>query len=388
MRRFTDQQETELVIAALPLMQWLEQNGHPHMKAVVDNESVEITEALVRALKRDRDPDALDKINRELDEEIRKEIAEMAAKRPDPDRDAWIAANMQHPLWRAAFAKEVAARKVPSFVHPGEKAQDQLAMHGVVANVPVPPSLVKDIERVMAIVRGVNEMSHAIHYVGGIDADTGLPTSFGDDRSKALVMRVDEAKSKAVEWTKRYADIVFHADIVSDIGWKKHVDKLACVCGGLIFDKPTGIETILTCAECGRTFLDEFELAAARKSETKGGTKCADATYYTTGTLIGSKSVPVETEINLNGRRETIRAKDGKFVLTYEQIVRMAVNQKRTEFNKFAGTDAELPMLTCTYRHRVEFSSLPGERSGTLWKGKSVECTPGMCIDAMDTSNA
>jgi hypothetical protein len=244
-----------------------------------------------------------------------------------------------------------------------------------------------EIEKVMAIVIARNELNPDALYVQNIKPD-GYP-EFTREKGHALLHPVNEAKELAQKWTRKYGDMSFHAEIVSELNWKQHVEKHACVCGGTIVDLPTTPETMLECKQCGRRFLDEFELSEARKNETKGGTKCADATYWTTGTLAGgTQPVPMETEINLNGRKTTIKAKGGKFVLSYEEIVRMAVNQKRTEFNKFAGPDSELPMLTCTYRHRVDFSKLPGERDGSLWKGKSVECTPGMCIDAMDTGSA
>lgn len=171
---------------------------------------------------------------------------------------------------------------------------------------------------------------------------------------------------------------------------KVHVEKHECVCGGLIHDLPTGIETMLECEQCKRTFLDEFELAEARKTQRKIPQKCPDATYWTTGTLAGGVNpVPIETEINLNGRKTVIKATNGKFILSYEQIVRMAVNQERGgHLNAFTGSDAELPHWTTVYSHRVPFNQLPGERSGSLYKGKSVECTPGMSITCISTSNA
>jgi len=68
----------------------------------------------------------------------------------------------------------------------------------------------------------------------------------------------------------------------------------------------------------------------------------------------------------------------------------MAVNQfdkerGRTPFN---GPDSDLPMFTCVYHHhRVPFEQLPGERNGSLYKGKSVECTPGMSFTCLPTRN-
>jgi hypothetical protein len=171
---------------------------------------------------------------------------------------------------------------------------------------------------------------------------------------------------------------------------KAHVEKLECVCGGLIHDDPqfTG-DVFLLCEHCKRVFVDEFELAQARRSEYATGQRCVDAIYFTTGTLAGGKHpIPMETEINLNGLISRIKARNGKFTLSYEEIVRMALNQKRDPLAFVTSPDADLPMLTCVYHHRVAFKDLPGERSGSLRRGKSVDCTPGMSITCMDTSNA
>jgi hypothetical protein len=48
----TNEQIQEMKQAALPLMQWLEKNCHPHVKAIVDSERTEVVEGLASVLKR------------------------------------------------------------------------------------------------------------------------------------------------------------------------------------------------------------------------------------------------------------------------------------------------------------------------------------------------
>jgi hypothetical protein len=336
-------------------------------------------------------PDNLAKINRELEKEWQAEIA--AKKQIEAQGET---------------RGDIPPYDPATFTHPGEAEQDRRAMHGtkivnvpapgipcgiikqvdeIIATQPVPRSLIDEIQQGMAIIIARSELHFDMHYVQDIKPD-GYP-EFAHEKGRAKLFPVIEAKELARGWTNKYADMSFSAESVSDLNWKPHVEKHACICGGVIEDFPTGVETMLKCKQCGRTFLDEFELAEARKNETKSGQKCADATYWTTGTLLnGTASVPMETEINLNGRKTTIKAQGGKFVLTYEEIVRMAINAQRGHLNAFQGPDSELPNWTCVYHHRVEFSKLPGERSGSLYKGKSVECTPGMSIDCLSTSNA
>jgi hypothetical protein len=45
----TDQQLKTLREAAMPLMQWLNDNCHPHCTAVVDSEHIELLEGLATA---------------------------------------------------------------------------------------------------------------------------------------------------------------------------------------------------------------------------------------------------------------------------------------------------------------------------------------------------
>jgi hypothetical protein len=166
-------------------------------------------------------------------------------------------------------------------------------------------------------------------------------------------------------------------------------ESLTCACGGLVKEFPASPEFLLKCERCERVYMDEDEVTKVQRTEQITGQKCVDATYFTTGTLAGGTNpVAMETEINLNGRKMVIKAKDGRFVLTYEEIVRMAVNQRKAHCNAFTGPDADLPHETVTYSHRVEFARLPGERTGSLWKGKSVAVTPGMVINCIDTSHA
>lgn len=352
--------------------------------------------------------DNLAKINRELEKEWQAEIdtdkaldEAIAALPPSingQERDAWIRANMKHPLWQAAFKRDQERVQRDTFTHPKEKEQDVRAMFGekpvlkqvneIVATQPVPRSLVDAIQQVMAIVK-VADMDGAASYVCGIGADD-LPKRTVE-KGEALALRVETAKEFAEKWTKRYADLTFKAERVSDIGWKPHKDKLQCACGGLVKEKSAYPESLLECDQCSRVYMDEFEVFRTRQDERIAGEKFADATYFTTGTLAGGiHHVPIETQINLNGRKTTIKAKAGRFVLTYEEIVRMTVNQFRQGkgLGEFTGPDAELPMLTCTYSHRVAWEKLHGERQGSLYKGKFVDCTPGMSITCIDTSGA
>lgn len=50
---FTEKQTKELLTAALPLMQWLGENCHPHVAAIVNSERTEVLEGLAVALKRE-----------------------------------------------------------------------------------------------------------------------------------------------------------------------------------------------------------------------------------------------------------------------------------------------------------------------------------------------
>lgn len=47
MTTLTEQQLAELTRAAMPLMQWLKDNGHPHVTAIVDSVRTEVVEGLV-----------------------------------------------------------------------------------------------------------------------------------------------------------------------------------------------------------------------------------------------------------------------------------------------------------------------------------------------------
>jgi hypothetical protein len=48
----TTEQIAEMKQAAMPLMKWLEENCHPHVKAIVDSERAEVMEGLAVVLKR------------------------------------------------------------------------------------------------------------------------------------------------------------------------------------------------------------------------------------------------------------------------------------------------------------------------------------------------
>jgi hypothetical protein len=252
----------------------------------------------------------------------------------------------------------------------------------------VPRKLKDEIEAGLAYIQGRSTLdSHNECYV--LEMDAAGNARMTTDKGKATLLPIEIAKTQAKELTHKYADMEFEAKVVADQGWKPTKDTLQCCCGGLVKDFPSSPESMLKCERCERIYLDESEVFQAQKTESRGATKCADATYWSTGSLVGGTTpVPMETEINLNGRKITIKAKNGKFVLTYEEIVRMAVNQRRGHLNAFTGSDAELPHETVVYHHRCDFKLLPGERDGSLWKGKSVECTPGMVIDCCNTGNA
>jgi hypothetical protein len=53
--RFKEKDLEELREAALPLMQWLRDNCHPHCTAIVDSEHIELMEGLATARRRQRD---------------------------------------------------------------------------------------------------------------------------------------------------------------------------------------------------------------------------------------------------------------------------------------------------------------------------------------------
>jgi len=45
----TEKQLTELRAAAMPLMQWINDNCHPHVVAIIDSEHIELVEGLATA---------------------------------------------------------------------------------------------------------------------------------------------------------------------------------------------------------------------------------------------------------------------------------------------------------------------------------------------------
>lgn len=52
----TNEQERELREAAMPLMQWLRSNCHPHVTAIVDSELIQLLEGVTTA-RREPHPD-------------------------------------------------------------------------------------------------------------------------------------------------------------------------------------------------------------------------------------------------------------------------------------------------------------------------------------------
>jgi hypothetical protein len=53
----TEKQLTELRTAAMPLMQWLNDNCHPHVAAIIDSEHIELVEGLATARREPREED-------------------------------------------------------------------------------------------------------------------------------------------------------------------------------------------------------------------------------------------------------------------------------------------------------------------------------------------
>lgn len=78
-------------------------------------------------------------------------------------------------------------------------------------------------------------------------------------------------------------------------------------------------------------------------------------------------------EITINAKKVTVEG----VRITYDQVVALAATQWGT-----AATHS------VTYRHRVPFEKLPGERDGILSPGQSVPLSEGMVINAVVTSGA
>jgi len=51
----TEKQLTELRAAAMPLMQWINDNCHPHVAAIIDSEHIELVEGLATARREPRE---------------------------------------------------------------------------------------------------------------------------------------------------------------------------------------------------------------------------------------------------------------------------------------------------------------------------------------------
>jgi len=47
--KITPDQQAELLEAAKPLLRWLNENAHPHIKAIVDHTTVELVEGVATA---------------------------------------------------------------------------------------------------------------------------------------------------------------------------------------------------------------------------------------------------------------------------------------------------------------------------------------------------
>jgi len=92
-------------------------------------------------------------------------------------------------------------------------------------------------------------------------------------------------------------------------------------------------------------------------------------------------------DIIVNTETVTLYPRDGKIDdLTYEQIIRMACDQiDKSKGRLVKPPDYKFPDMSVTYRHKVPFDQLPGERDGMMCRGQKVVVTPGMIINAYCT---
>lgn len=119
-------------------------------------------------------------------------------------------------------------------------------------------------------------------------------------------------------------------------------------------------------AQGGRDFADRLEKAIERKSPEEVALTCC-----ATGSEAAGRSWTTNIDIMVNGRKVTL---DGD-VLTYEKAVELAATGRKA-------------VHSVVYGHRVPFNSLPGERDGMLYPGKSVKATIGMVVTAVVTGDA
>lgn len=90
----------------------------------------------------------------------------------------------------------------------------------------------------------------------------------------------------------------------------------------------------------------------------------------------------VACQVKINCRDVT--HPDGE--ISYEQVVEYA---HPGFFTKYPDPDPyKRPVFTVTYRHKVPWNELLGERNGSLTPGQRVKCTGGMIINCCITGNA
>lgn len=105
-------------------------------------------------------------------------------------------------------------------------------------------------------------------------------------------------------------------------------------------------------------------------------------TYGMTGTIVSGQAVTTSVGLKINAR-DVIHLDEH---ITYEQVVEHA---HPGFFEKYPDPDPlKRPVFTVTYSHKVPWSLLHGERTGSLTPGQKVRCTGGMIINAVITGNA
>jgi hypothetical protein len=211
--------------------------------------------------------DALSRINSELEAE-------------DAGREAFVQANLQHPLWKAAVEKE--------------KAKEQLYI--VLAR--------SEYNQTATYVTGVSTPLERQNLLHGLDRRyaVAMPLAMADEVMRVLskVADISVYKEIAPPECKRYDE--FHVE---------HKDTYECPCGGHVKEKPAYPESLLECEQCAAVYLDEDEIMEARKAARP------DAIFAQTGTNTPDGPKIMETEILLNGKRQMVKGD----TITYEQII-------------------------------------------------------------------
>ena len=133
-------------------------------------------------------------------------------------------------------------------------------------------------------------------------------------------------------------------------------------------------------------FLDEVtKHVLEQKDEYEKGVavqKSYVPTYGMTGTIAHGRAVITSVGLKVNAR-DVIHEDE---YITYEQVVAYV---DPGFFVKYPDSDpTKRPTFTVVYSHKVPWSLLHGERTGSLTPGQKVRCTGGMIIDAIITGNA